>query len=927
MRHLRAAHAEHLRRMFGDRVCFSRVERLLYSRDAAALPSLFRLFIGKCLPEAVVQPTSEEELVELVRWASANGVPLTPRGKATSGYGGALPVRGGVVVDFHRLDAILDANPNMMTVTVQAGVVWERLAEHLAGLGLALRLYPTSFPSSTVGGWLAQGGAGIGSFEMGWFRHHVASARVVLPNGEVREFAGDELAVIADAEGTTGLLSTITLRVQPRDEIEVAAVGSPDARALQRLAEALVGERVPIWSLVFINPQMAELKNRSPLLARRGQPPAERVLLPGAYVTTLAFRSRDRDAVLRVLASLAASCDSELLSERVARHEWEQRSRLMAIKCLGPSLVPTEVVVPLRTLGDVMTEIERKVQQPLVQEGLVIRNGERGEPEAVTLGFIPSDQRSFRYNLVFSLVLTVLKIAESHGGRPYTTGLYFAGKADAVLGPDRLRQLKDFKARVDPRDILNPGKVLGNGLLSVALRVAGAIEPALRPFANYVTTQARERPTEPVRGIPADIAWHAHSCCRCGYCIEVCPQFRVSGWESDAPRGKWCWLREHMAGRQDWDPPTVASFLGCTTCEACNLVCSAVLPIEASWMKLRSVLVTDKGHPTFPIFELMAESLRREGNCWLRPRAERVAWMSTDLLEAHGRRRAEALYLTGCTACYAERDICLGTARLLEAAGVPFAVLGELENCCGMPMLMAGKTELFVENLRHNIRAVREAGAREIILSCPTCYLMWRHTYPEWAERLGIAFDVKVWHYTELLAQRIQAGQFAFPPAKGPERTVAWHDSCHLGRASGIYDAPRVIIRALPNARLVELAHRRDASRCCGGVVALARDPKAAFALAREVLEEARETGAETLLSACPCCQLVFRLAGEDCIEVTDLGHFAAEALGHDMPDPRPAVRALWSEIVARVGAPLGPDDEPVPGRGSQARPHASDGQ
>jgi len=910
MGRLRNKQLEHLRRTFGDRVSFRRTERLLYSHDVAALPSLFRPLVGNRLPDAVVQPASEEELVELVRWASANRVPLTPRGKATSGYGGVLPVRGGVVVDFHHLNAILGANPAVMTVTVQAGVVWERLAEYLAGLGLALRLYPTSFPSSTVGGWLAQGGAGIGSFEMGWFRHHVASARVVLPDGEVRQFAGDELAVIADAEGTTGLVSTVTLWVQPRDEIEVAAVGSPDARALQCLAETLVRERLPIWSLVFINPEMAELKNRSPLRTRRGLPPPERVLLPGAYITTLAFRSRDAAAVRSALPRLVASCDSELLSERIARHEWEHRSRLMTIKRLGPSLVPAEVVVPLRELGDVMAEIERKVQQPLVQEGLVIRDGGRGEPEAVILGFIPSDQRKFRYNLVFGLVLTIMKVAESHGGRPYTTGLYFAAKAKAVLGPARLRRLKAFKAQVDPHGILNPRKVVGNGLLGVALRVAGAIEPALRPFGNYVTTQVGERPTDAVRGIPADVAWHAHSCSQCGYCIEVCPQFRTSGWESDTPRGKWYWLREHMAGREEWEPSLVASILACTTCEACDRACCAVLPIESSWMKMRSVLVTERGHPTFPIFELMADSLRREGNCWLRPRAERTAWMPEDLLAAHGpRRRADVLYLTGCTACYAERDICLGTARLLDAAGVPFAVLGELENCCGMPMLMAGKTDLFVDNLRRNIRAVREAGAREVVLSCPACYLMWRHTYPEWAGKLGIALDVKVWHYTQLLARKIEAGEFAFPPASGPTRKVAWHDSCHLGRASGIFDAPRTLIRAVPNVQLVELAHHHDASRCCGGGVTLVRDPEAAFALAREVLDEARETGAAKLLSACPCCQLQFRLAGDAGIEVEDLAHFAAEALGHEMPDPSGDVRALWSEIAARAAPPPRPEE------------------
>jgi len=401
------------------------------------------------------------------------------------------------------------------------------------------------------------------------------------------------------------------------------------------------------------------------------------------------------------------------------------------------------------------------------------------------------------------------------------------------------------------------------------------------------------------------VAWYAHSCSQCGYCAEVCAQFQASGWESDTPRGKWYWLREHMAGRGAWDPSMTASLLACTTCEACDHACSAVLPIEASWMRLRSVLVTDAGQRTFPFFELMADSLRREGNCWLHPRSERMAWMPADLRAAHGPgRRADVLYMTGCTACYAERDICLGTARLLDAAGVPFAVLGELENCCGMPMLMAGKRDLFVENLRRNLRTVRETGARSLVLSCPACYLMWRHTYPGWAEKLGIPFDMRVQHYTQVIAERIQAGQFAFPPQSGPPRRVTWHDACHLGRASGVFEAPRTVLRAIPNVELVELPHHHDAARCCGGGVTLIRNPKVAFALARDILAEARDTGAATLLSACPCCQLQFRAAGHAGIEVKDLAHFAAEALGHEMPDPDADVRKLLAALAALAPPP-----------------------
>ena len=900
MGRLRKAQREELRALFGARVSFRRIERKLYGHDMAALPSLFQAMVGRTVPDAVVQPVSEAELTALVRWASSRGVALTPRGKGSSGYGGVLPVRRGVVVDFQRLDAVLDVDGEAMTATVQAGAVWERLEERLARAGLAARLYPTSYPASTVGGWLAQGGAGIGSYEAGWFRDNVVSARVVLADGTVREFAGPDLELVSDAEGITGLISTVTLRVQPYEEVGVLAVGSPDAHALQRLAELLVNAPVPVWSLVFINPLMAELKNRAPLLERHGQPVEERVLLPAAYITTLAFRAGDGPAVREALPRVLASCDAELLSERIAAHEWKQRSRLMAVKRLGPSLVPAEVVVPLEALGDVMTEIERKVDQPIVQEGLVIRNGGNGGPEAVILGFIPSDQRKFRYNLVFGLVLTIIKIAEAHGGRPYATGLHFAAKANTILGPHRTRRLRAFKARSDPQGILNPGKVVGNGLLGAAVGLTSLFEPLIRPFGNYVATQVGERPAEPIRDIPADVAWYAYSCSQCGYCTEACTQYRGYHWESQTPRGKWFWLREYMAGREPWDPHMVESILGCTTCEACNRACSSVLPIEASWMKLRGTLVTGQGLATFPLFEAMAASLRREGNCWLGRRADRTAWLPDDLAATHGPdRAAPALYLTGCTACYLERDVCIGTARLLDAAGVDFAVMGERESCCGMPMLVAGKTDLFVETLRQNLQAVHDAGARTVVTSCAACDLAWRHLYPEWARKLGLRYDVEPRHYSEIVAERLEAGQLVFPPREGEPLRVAWHDSCHLGRASGVYDAPRRLVAALPNVALVELPHHHDDTRCCGGVVTLIRDPQVAGELARGVLDEVRETGAAAILSLCPCCQLQFRLAGDAGVAVMDLAHLAAEALGHTLPDPLPEVKRLWTAVEA----------------------------
>ena len=520
-----------------------------------------------------------------------------------------------MVVDFFRMAKLVGMDAEAGTATFQPGIVWEKADRELKKQDLTLCSYPSSYPSATVGGWLAQGGAGFGSYEAGWFRDTVAGARVVLGDGTVRTFEGDDLDMIYEAEGTTGIITEVTIGVQPDEPLDVISLGCSDAHGLQHLLEGMVEADLPIWSMHFINPRMAEMKNRAPLMTHQGHPIEKRVLLPSAYILTLAFRKGDGDAIRKCLAGRMETeeCEAELLTDRIAHHEWEHRFRIMTVKRLGPSLVPAEVVVPLSGLGQMMSDVEHKVDKPVVKEGVLIRRGRnpKGEPEVVILGFIPADQRKFTYNFVFPLSLTISGIAEEYGGRPYATGLYYAKMADKVLGAERVKRMKAFRAETDPKGILNPGKVLDSSVISQALIMANAMEPLIRPFGNAVVSQVGEQPsTEPVRGIPADVAWYAYACSQCGYCVEECDQFYGRGWESQSPRGKWYWLREYMEGREEWDQFMVDTILSCTTCELCNLRCSASLPIEPSWMKLRGKLIQEDKRMTFPPFEMMAAALR-----------------------------------------------------------------------------------------------------------------------------------------------------------------------------------------------------------------------------------------------------------------------------------------------------------------------------
>ena len=899
MRELAPQLQEQLGRMFGRFVTFDPFERRFYRSDIGVMPSLVSPLIGNLMPAGVVKPLSEEKVVELVRFARQNGIPLVPRAKASSGYGGVLPVAGGLVVDLSWLTQIEAIDADAKTATVGAGVVWETLEKELNKRGLALCTYPSSAPSSTVGGWLAQGGMGFGAFAHGFFRETVVSARVVLPTGEVRTFAGDELDLISDAEGITGLITSVTLRVRPWEPQAVWAARFSSPQELARAVQELCREKYPLWSVSFITPQMAEMKNNLPPKIEHGHVvEEERPKLPAGYILVMVAWESQRPAVEAKLPELVRSCGGEMLDDAIAQHEWAERFNIMHVKRLGPSIVPAEVVVPAEKLGSMLAGVEERIKLPMAIEGMV-----SGAGDVTLLGFILHDQRKLTFNFAYALSLSMLKLAKENGGRAYSTGLYFAKEAPNVLGSRRLEKLRAFKQQVDPQNLFNPRKVLdGKPLLSGFMNLAEAFEPLIRPIGNAARNPIGERIAGAGRrGIPDDVAWYAYACAQCGYCVDQCDQYYGREWESQSPRGKWKFLREYMEGKADWNRKMDEAVLACTTCEMCNVRCPLELPIESSWLKLRGRLVHEEGHMTFPPFEVMRASLRKEHNIWGALREKRASWVPEDKIGVLPE-RAEIAYFPGCTASYVEQDIAQSTACLLHKAGIEFTYLGEDEACCGIPMLVAGLWDTWEEIMRHNIEAMKARGVKTVVTSCPACWLSWHTYYPQWCEKLGIDYPFEAKHYSQLLVEKIASGELVLDheiPA-----TVTWHDSCHMGRAGGIYEEPRQLIQAIPGVKFVEMEHNREMGHCCGSVLSLVADPPAAERIGDLRLKEAMDAGADTLVSACPCCQVQFRVTANKRnrdITIKDLGHLVCEAAGIEHPEPTEYMLREWATFEAMI--------------------------
>ncbi len=897
---LTAAQQESLCEMFHGRFTTDPMECRIYGHDVGTMPPLVKPLIGKAQAAAVVQPKDEGEVVALVKLAQREQIPLVPRGKATSGYGGVLPVKGGIIVDMHRMHGVVAVDRKEQTVTVQPALVWEDLEAELHKQGLALRLYPSSAPSSTVGGWLAQGGFGFGSFEYGAFKDNVVSARVVLPSGEVKVFSGEELALVADAEGITGIVTEVTLRVRPLEEEVIFGARFTEARWLAAAVQQVAEEKIPVWSISFTNPTMGQLKNQLPPKLEHGHPVEEkRPEIPNVYCAFFVYPASRAAEVTPALESTVAKHGGERCPKGMPEHEWEERFRIMSIKRLGPSLIPTELVVPLSGLDQLLGELDAQIKQPIAIEGMVAGGA---EPQVILLGFIPHDERTFAFNMAFALSLSAIKSAKRYGGHAYASGLYFAHEADSILGKERVQQLRSYKARVDPAGIMNPGKILGNGLLGTFMNAATTFEPLIRPVANMAKAPVGERiKGAGRRDVPDDVAWYAYSCAQCGYCVNECDEYYGRGWESYSPRGKWFFLREYMAGRAKFDQEWVDRFIACTTCEICNVECPLELPNEPSWLSMRGVLIQKQDKMTLPAFEIMRAALKKERNIWASYSKDRANWVPEDV-KPKILPRAEVGYFPGCTASFVEQDVAQGTARLLAAAGIEFTYMGDGEACCGIPMLVAGMWDTFEEILRHNVNGMKERGVHTVVTSCPACWLVWKSYYPEWAKKLGIDYPFETKHYSELLAERVQSGQLHF--TQEVPMKVTWHDSCHMGRAGGIYEPPRQVLQAIPGIEFVEMEHNREHAHCCGSVLSLLENPDTAKTIGDVRVREAEDTGAQAIVASCPCCEVQLRVTmektGRD-MPVIDLGHLASQSLGMPMPDPTAYAMEQWKTFEAMI--------------------------
>ncbi|MGQ9502082.1 MAG: (Fe-S)-binding protein [Anaerolineae bacterium] len=370
------------------------------------------------------------------------------------------------------------------------------------------------------------------------------------------------------------------------------------------------------------------------------------------------------------------------------------------------------------------------------------------------------------------------------------------------------------------------------------------------------------------------------TCLQCGTCNGVCP----FGYLMDYPPGKMIAALRAQRFERVTEADTVWM---CVSCYACAQVCPVRIPLTAGLMtRAKEELLLAGNIPSE--LQIALENSQRYGNPlgesprkradWAKGVKPRVPIMSEE------RRPVEVLWFVGDYGSYHPRvqPVSRALANVLNALHVDFGILGAEEVSDGDSQRLAGERGLFEMLAAKNGRALSQYEFKEIITGDPHAYNAFKNEYP----RLGIAYPVR--HYTEFLVERLDALK---PLLKREVNArVAYHDPCYLGRANGVFEAPRQLLSAIPGIELVEMPHHRTTSLCCGGGGGgMWMDgfqwEKAHTRLSEWRVREAMRVGADILAVACPYEAPRFEDAiktvpGAGRLIVKDIAELLAEAMG-----------------------------------------------
>ncbi len=383
----------------------------------------------------------------------------------------------------------------------------------------------------------------------------------------------------------------------------------------------------------------------------------------------------------------------------------------------------------------------------------------------------------------------------------------------------------------------------------------------LLPIPNF-----EEAETFGVREI-SELTWKQlldlEGCTNCGRCQDVCPA-HLTG-KPLSPRRMTQNLKDHLRREgpkllatppDQRQPETIMEttvgedeLWACTACMACEEACPVYVEQVIRNIDLRRYLVLVETKYSSEV-RLTLKNLEKSNNPWGAGRGTRAEWAKDLGIKTFAEvENPEILFWVGCLGSFDARNqkVATSIAKILLASGIRFGILGNEEGCCGDPARRIGNEYLYQTTAEANIEILKASGVSKILTMCPHCFHTLKNEYPQFGG------EFQVVHHTQFLADLIGSGRLKL--AKPIDKVITYHDSCYLGRANQIYEAPRRILNSIPGLKLVEMERHHQRSFCCGaGGGRMWMEEHIGTRINQMRTNHAIEAKAEFIGTACPYC-------------------------------------------------------------------------
>jgi FAD/FMN-containing dehydrogenase/NAD-dependent dihydropyrimidine dehydrogenase PreA subunit len=596
--------AEEFKKIAGDiKIIDKDEEKEMYSHDMGDVPTIMTKILFQIQPDFVVQPKNAEEIKKVLAFANEKKIPVIPRGAASWGFGGVIPTNAGIVIDLSPFRKILYLNKAQKTITVEAGARWSDIDILAKKEGLCLMTYPSS-KFSTVAGWIATGGYGINSFRYGHLSNQIDSMTVITPSGQSKKLnpSDPEFNYFVSTEGEFGIIVEVNLKLRdvPQASYSHLFYFESDKEAfmfIEKIIKAGQANALKPNAIRFLDEN--HLNDINEIMHSKVFKKSAGVLME--------FSSSEEDKKFTTI--IGQSGNVEEAPRYVASYLWNERLFGMKTKRLGPSILSSESIIPIESAAGFIEKAKKLGANFGVE--IFIDSQIIDTKMALIMTNYLCDSRRFKYYIDLPLAMMLIKTAVSMGAEPYGLGIWNAGFFNYLYDSEKKQKLLAYKAKVDPNDIMNPGKFFGikskffnipavvfrPSIFSFSIKILILLSPVIGKIATLLLGKDKKIDS-------LDFELTTHACAKCGNCIAVCPAYLVTGNEALTAKGKIALAKKLIEGKDVTKEEAEKAFL-CMHCKACEEICQTNLELMMLWDALEKRIEGKFGRPEDKIGEFL----------------------------------------------------------------------------------------------------------------------------------------------------------------------------------------------------------------------------------------------------------------------------------------------------------------------------------